>query len=44
MRPGRREWDEQMVRACLYPVDAEEVLKIWLSDRFQEDHIAWYYE
>jgi hypothetical protein len=32
------------VNACLYPHDAEEVLKIRLSERNYEDYIAWHYE
>jgi hypothetical protein len=30
---GQREWDTQLIRACLYPRDAEEGLKIRLSER-----------
>jgi hypothetical protein len=44
MVPGRREWDVQVLRSCLLPHDVVEVQKIWLSDRVEEDTIAWYYE
>jgi hypothetical protein len=41
MVPGRREWNEQVINACMHPHDAEQVLRIRLSDRIQDDHIAW---
>jgi hypothetical protein len=41
MVPRRREWNEQVINACMYSHDAEEVLQIRLSDRIQEDYIAW---
>jgi ribonuclease HI len=44
MLPGRREWDVQLIKTLLYPHDVDEVLKIRLSDRAPEDHIAWFYE
>jgi hypothetical protein len=44
MLPGRREWDVQLIKTVLYPHDVDEVLKIRLSDRAPEDHIAWFYE
>jgi hypothetical protein len=44
MLPGRREWDVQLIKTLLYPHDVDEVLKIWLSNRTPEDHIAWFYE
>jgi hypothetical protein len=40
MKPGRCEWDEQ---ECLYPHDAEEVLKVRLTER-EEDFIAWHFD
>jgi hypothetical protein len=43
MKPNSREWDEQVVRSCMYPVDADEVLNMRLTDR-SEDFIAWNYE
>jgi hypothetical protein len=42
--PGRREWDEQTVKACFYPPNVEEILRIRLADSCLEDHIAWNYE
>jgi hypothetical protein len=44
MQPRRGEWDTQIIHTCLYPHDAEEVLKICLSQRVIEDYIAWQYE
>jgi hypothetical protein len=41
MVPGRREWNEQVINACMHPHDPEQVLRIRLSDRIQDDHIAW---
>jgi ribose 1,5-bisphosphokinase PhnN len=39
--PDRREWDEQLIEQCMYTHDAREVLQIRLSDRGQDDQIAW---
>jgi hypothetical protein len=44
MLPDRREWNEQLLKECLYPHDVNEVLKIRLSKRIPDDHIAWFYE
>jgi hypothetical protein len=44
MKQDRREWDEQLVRSCMYQHDAEEVLKIRLIEVGGEDFIAWHYE
>jgi hypothetical protein len=44
MKPGRREWDEQLIRTHLYPHDAEEVLKVRLTERAEEDFIVWHFE
>jgi hypothetical protein len=44
MRANRREWDEQIIKACMYPHDAEEVLRIRLSQRQEDDFLAWHYE
>jgi hypothetical protein len=44
MLPDRREWNEQLLKECLYPHDVNEVLKIRLSERIPDDHIAWFYE
>jgi hypothetical protein len=44
MKPERREWDEQMIKACLYLHDAYEVLRIRLTERGDNDFIAWHYE
>jgi hypothetical protein len=44
MKAVRREWDEGLIRSCLYPHDVEEVLKIRLSNWNEEDFIAWHYE
>jgi hypothetical protein len=44
MKVDRREWDEGLIRTCLYPHDAEEVLKIHLSNRNEDDFIVWHYE
>jgi hypothetical protein len=37
MKPNRRDWDEHVIRSCMYPVDADEVLKIRLTERGDED-------
>jgi hypothetical protein len=44
MFPGRREWDTELLRTCFYSHDIEEIIKITLSDRMQEDVLAWQYE
>jgi hypothetical protein len=44
MKPGRREWDEHVINACMHPHDAAEVLKIRLSDNGGEDILAWHHE
>jgi hypothetical protein len=44
MVPGQREWDVQLVRAVLYLHDVQEVLKLRLSKRASDDHVAWFYE
>jgi hypothetical protein len=41
---NQREWDEQIIRSCMYLVDAGEVLKIRLTERGDEDFNAWQYE
>jgi hypothetical protein len=40
MQPGHREWDLQVLNSCLYPRDVDEVCKIRLSERIEEDMIA----
>jgi hypothetical protein len=40
MKSNVREWDEGVIRLCMYPTD--EVLKIKLTDRGEEDCIAWH--
>jgi hypothetical protein len=42
MKPNQREWDVDVIKSCLYPVDADEVLKLRLSDRGDEYCIAWH--
>jgi hypothetical protein len=44
MLPGRQAWNEQLLSTCLLPRDVEEVLKIRLSNRNEEDFIGWHYE
>jgi hypothetical protein len=44
MKVGRFEWDEQVIRACMYPHDAKEVLKIRLPQQGGDDILAWHYE
>jgi ribonuclease HI len=44
MVPGRKEWDVPLLNSVLYPHDAQEVMKIRLSARVPEDHVAWFYE
>jgi hypothetical protein len=44
MITGRREWDTHMIRTCMYPHDADEVLKIRLSERIPDDFVVWHYE
>jgi hypothetical protein len=40
---GRREWDIPLLCSIFYRYDVEEILKIRLSDRVEEDFIAWFY-
>jgi hypothetical protein len=44
MKPNQREWGVDVIKSCLDPVDVDEVLKLRLSDRGDEDCIAWHYE
>jgi hypothetical protein len=45
MIPGKHEWNIHMLKiTCLYSRDVEEVRKIRLSKRVEEDVLAWYYE
>jgi hypothetical protein len=44
MLPAGREWDVPLLQSLLYHHDVNEVLKIRLSDRVQEDHVAWMLE
>jgi hypothetical protein len=44
MKLERCEWDEQMINECLYPHDADEVLKIRMTETDNDDFIAWHYE
>jgi hypothetical protein len=44
MLPDHREWNEQLLKECMYPHDVNEVLKIRLSERIQDDHIERFYE
>jgi hypothetical protein len=44
MKPGRHEWDEQVINSCMFPHDAREVLKIRLLQRHEEDILARHYE
>jgi hypothetical protein len=44
MKPGSQEWDKQAINSCMYPHDAKEVLNIRLSQRTEEDILAWHYE
>ncbi|RLN33042.1 hypothetical protein C2845_PM03G01330 [Panicum miliaceum] len=39
-----REWDMGMVKHIFHAHDAEEILKIRLSERSSEDLLAWHYE
>jgi hypothetical protein len=40
---GRREWDLELLRTCMFGHDIEEVCKIRLSNML-EDTVAWHYE
>jgi hypothetical protein len=44
MVPGRREWDIPLLRSIFYRHDVEEILKIRLSNRVEEDFIDWFYD
>jgi hypothetical protein len=44
MKPGRHEWDEQVINSCMFPHDAREVLKIRLLQRHEEDILVRHYE
>jgi hypothetical protein len=43
MTSGWKEWDEQILRSCFYNHDIEVIKRIRLSDRIEEDVIAWHY-
>jgi hypothetical protein len=44
MKQNRREWDEEVIRSCLYPFDTEEVLKLRLTTGGEDDCLAWCYK
>jgi hypothetical protein len=44
MRSGQCEWDEQVLRTCMYLHDVEAMLRIRLSERIEPDFVAWFYE
>jgi hypothetical protein len=44
MKPRSQEWDKQAINSCMYPHNAKEVLNIRLSQRTEEDILAWHYE
>jgi hypothetical protein len=44
MKPGRREWGEQVINTCMHRQDVAEVLKIWLTKNGDEDILAWHLE
>lgn len=44
MKPDRREWDINVLRECLDEHDVDEVLKLRLSERGEDDWLAWHYE
>jgi hypothetical protein len=44
MTSGRREWDEQILQTCFYNHDIDEIKKIRLSDRLEDDVVAWHFE
>jgi hypothetical protein len=44
MKPGRRERDDRVIKTCTYPHDANEVMKIRLSERDDKNFLAWHYE
>lgn len=44
MKDGHQESDINRLKACTFRHDTEEVLKIRLSDRIEEDFLAWHHE
>jgi hypothetical protein len=40
----QREWDIQLLKTCFCNHDFEEINKIRLSEKMEEDVITWYYE
>jgi hypothetical protein len=44
MVPGQCEWNESLLKECRFPHDVNEVLMLRLSERIQDDQIAWLYE
>jgi hypothetical protein len=44
MKLGWSEWDDQVIKTYMYPYDAEEVMKIRLSEHDDDDLHAWHYE
>jgi hypothetical protein len=41
---GSREWDDNVLSTCFFNHDIQEVKKIRLSNRIDEDVVAWFYE
>jgi hypothetical protein len=44
MVPCHREWGVPILRSVLFPHEVQEVLKVRLSYRAPDDHVAWFYE
>jgi hypothetical protein len=41
MLPNQKEWNEQLIRECMYPHNELEVMQIRLSGWHQDDQLAW---
>jgi hypothetical protein len=42
--PGRRESNESLLKECMFDHDVCKVLKLRLSNKLQDDQVAWFYE
>jgi hypothetical protein len=44
MKDNLREWDEQVLRTCMYPHDIEAAQQVRPAQLGEEDIVAWFYE
>ena len=44
MKTDRKEWDEGLLSTILHDHDVEMIMRLRLSDRIEDDFLAWHYE